>query len=256
MSLSAIIITKNEAGNIRRCLGSLNFASEQIVVDADSTDNTAQLATRLGARVFLRPWTSYGLQKNFGLKQAKNEWLLFIDADEEITPELAKEIIAVINQPTRDFYWLRITTIFLGKPLRHLSGHNLRLFKKDCGQWTDEAVHEQVENKHGQIIKLGDQRSSILTAPLLHHSHSTISSYLAKMRHYTTLDARQMRRASRHRSGRSVKPSFFLPYHLALKQFVKLYFYRRGCLDGYAGFTWCLLSSYYEFEMAKKYLNL
>lgn len=256
MSLTAVIITKNEAGNIQRCLSSLSFAAEQIVVDAGSTDNTAQLAAQLGARVFVKPWTGYGPQKNFGLKQANNEWLLFIDADEEITPELAKEIIATINHPARDLYWLRIITIFLGRPLSHLSGHNLRLFKKDRGLWTDDAVHEQVKNKHGQIIKLGDQRSFILTAPLLHHSHPTIASHLKKIHRYTTLDAKQMQRTSRHRSGQSVKPSFFLPYRLALKQFVKLYFYRRGCLDGRAGFIWCLLSSYYEFEMAKKYLNL
>lgn len=256
MSLSAVIITKNEADSIQRCLNSLSFAAEQVVVDAGSTDNTAQLAARLGARVFVKPWTGYGPQKNFALQQANNKWLLFIDSDEEITPELAKEIIVTINHPARDFYWLRIITIFLGRPLSHLSGHNLRLFKKDCGQWTDEAVHEQVKNRHGQIIKLGDQRSFVLTAPLLHHSHSTIASYLKKMHRYTTLDAQQMQRTSRHRSGQSVKPSFFFPYRLALKQFVKLYFYRRGCLDGYAGFMWCLLSGYYEFEMAKKYLNL
>lgn len=260
MNLSAIIITKNEERNIKCCLASVSFADEIIVVDAQSEDRTAELAQRAGATVFVRAWPGYGEQKNFGREQAHGEWLLFIDADEEVTPELNQEIKTVItNYESRitnhEFYWLRIVTVFLGKPLRHLYGHNPRLMRRNSGRWTDSNVHEQVETNMGQQITLGDQHSAILSAPLLHHSHPTIRSYIEKMHTYTTLDAKQMLRANRHRSGRPVKPRLWLPVWLALRQFVKLLIYRQGILDGLPGITWCVLSAYYEFEMGTKYVR-
>lgn len=257
MSLSVIITAKNEENVIRRCLTSVNFADETIVIiDNNSTDNTAQLAAKYGAQVYKNPWPGFGAQKNFGLNKAQEEWLLFIDADEEIPLALKKEIMTTINNSKKDFYWLRIVTVFLRRPLTHLYGHNPRLFKKEAGVWTNAKVHEQVMLKNKQILKLGDQYSEVIKNPLLHHSHPTIKSYLNKMHTYTTLDAQQMGKTNKHRSGQSIKPSQLLPYYLSLKQFIKLYFYRRGFLDGYAGFLWCILSAYYEYEMAKKYREL
>lgn len=263
MKLSAIVITKNEEKNIGRCLTSLGFADEILVVDAESTDHTVTLAHKAGARVFTRPWPGYGVQKNFGARHARGKWLLFVDADEEIPPVLARQICAAINQPTVDFYWLKIVTVFLGRPLRHLSGHNPRLFKKSAGQWTDAPVHEQVERyaDHASLsdfalVHLDDRFSTVVPEPLLHHSHQTLASYLRKMHRYTSLDAEQMVKTNCHRSGRSVKASWLLPWRLALRQFLKLAFYRRGLLDGYAGCIWCLLSSYYEWEMGKKFNKL
>jgi glycosyltransferase involved in cell wall biosynthesis len=257
MKLSAIITAKNEEAVIKRCLTSVDFADETIIIiDSNSTDNTAQLATKHGATVYSNPWPGFGAQKNFGLNKAQGEWLLFIDADEEITPELKKEIISTINNPVKDFYWLRIVTVFLKKPLAHLYGHNPRLFKKEAGSWTNAKVHEQVELNNKKILKLGDQNSEVITPSLLHHSHSTIKSYLNKMHTYTTLDAEQMNRTNQHRSGKPVTKNPLLPFYLSFKQFIKLCFYRRGILDGYAGFIWCILSAYYEYEMAKKYLSI
>lgn len=256
-TLSAIIIAKNEEQTIKRCLTSVGFADEIIVViDSASTDKTALLAVGLNAKVFTRHWTGYGPQKNYGLSQAKGKWVLFIDADEEVTPKLRQEIIAAIKSAANDFYWLRIITVFLGKRLNHLYGHNARLFRRHSGQWTNAKVHEQVINKQGQVIKLGDNLSKTLEIPLLHYSHSTVKSYLNTMYIYTTLDAQQMFSTSRHRSGKPIKPGFYLPYFLAFRQFIKLLFYRRGFLDGYVGFLWSLLSAYYEYLMSKKYLAL
>lgn len=263
MKLSAIVITKNEEKNIARALASLSFANELIVVDAESHDQTTKLASQFGARVFVRPWPGYGAQKNFGAQAAHGEWLLFIDADEEVSPDLAAEVKAATDNSTVDFYWLKIVTVFLGRPLSHLFGHNPRLFRKSAGQWTGGLVHEQVEryanhreDNDYRLIRLDDRFSKVLTAPLLHHSHSSIKSYIKKMHRYTTLDAEQMKRGGRHRSGRPVKASSLLPYQLAARQLIKLLFYRRGILDGYAGIIWCLLSSYYEYEMATKFLIL
>src|SRR5688500_4920039 len=105
MKLSAIVITHNEAASIERCLRSFNFDDERIVIDAESTDDTVLKARALGATVSIRPWPGYGQQKNEGLRQAQGEWVLFIDADEEVTPELRESILNAIETPTHDFYW-------------------------------------------------------------------------------------------------------------------------------------------------------
>lgn len=254
--LSAVIITKNEEVNIARAVKSVSFADEVIIVDAESTDRTVEIAKSLGAKVFLRPWPGYGPQKNFGAQQTSGKWLLFIDADEEVTPELAQEIMHVTNNPEKDFYWLKIVTVFLGRRLKYIYGHNPRLFKKNAGRWSNEEVHEQVQTNAGERINLGDEKSAFLKNVLLHHSHRTVSSYLNRMQRYADLDAQQMSKNSRHRSGRKVMPAWWLPYYLSKRQFIKLYFYKKGFLDGYAGLMWSLLSAYYEWTMAKKYLKL
>jgi len=259
MKLSAIVIAKDAEQSIARVLRSLHFADEKIcILDDRTTDNTAAAAA--GAKILRRGWTGYGPQKNFGAAAAQGEWLLFIDTDEEVPPALAEEIkksTTYALPPTPSFYWLRIVTVFLGKPLYHLYGHNPRLFRKDAGRWTDARVHEQVERiRDRSLLKLRDADSKILSQPLLHHSHPTIQSYLKKMHRYTTLDAEQMKRTGRHRSGRPVRPTTILPFRLAARQLVKLLFYRRGILDGYAGIVWCVLSAYYEYEMGRKYIAL
>lgn len=256
MKLSAIIITKNEEDNIERVVGSVQFCDEVIVVDAESNDRTVAIAKTLGAKTFVRPWPGYGSQKNFGAAQAQGEWLLFIDADEEVTLELAQEIRATIQNPNRDFYWLKIVTVFLHRQMQHIFGHNPRLFRKSQGSWTGYQVHEQVQANAGEKIVLGDRLSALLKNPLLHHSHQSIASYLKRMADYTSLDAQQMAKHDRHRSGRAVSARWWLPHYLAARQFVKLYVYKKGVFDGYAGLVWSALSAYYEWTIAKKYTLL
>ena len=256
MNLSAIVITRNEEANIERCIKSLSFADEVIVIDAESDDKTAAIAQELGAKVIIHPWQGYGQQKNFGASQATSPWLLFVDADEEVTPDLAKEISKTVAHPEQDVYWMRIVTTFLHRPLRHLYGHNPRLFRKAAASWTTSAVHEQVILTSGQQVTLGDNASGLITEPLLHHSHPTVQSYLQKMHRYTTLDAQQIKKTGKHRSGKPITANWALPYRLAARQLVKLLFYRRGILDGLPGILWCTLSAYYEYEMAKKFLAL
>lgn len=256
MKLSAIVITKNAGPDIDRTLKSLAFADERIVIDSGSVDDTRERAARLGAKVLTKTWQGYGTQKNYGRSIAQGDWVLFIDDDEVVTPELQKSITQAINNPDKDFYWLRIVTIFLKKPLKHLYGHNSRLFRTKAGKWTDDLVHEQVQSNDGARIQLGDPHSRVLTGELLHYSHPTTSSYLRRMDRYTTLDAKQMAQTKKHRSGREITPSFFLPLHLAARQFIKLFIYRKGFKDGWAGFIWCLFSAYYEFTMGKKFLKL
>lgn len=257
MSLSAIIITKNEAANITTCIKALSFADEVIVVDAQSSDATVALAQAAGAKVFVRPWPGYGAQKNFALQQATGDWVLFIDADEVVTPALAQDIRTATTKADYNFYWLKIVTVFLNRPLSHLYGHNPRLFKKSAGQWTSSQVHEQVQDLATHTnIRLGDNKSAVLPSPLMHYSHQTIASYLQRMARYTDLDAQDMAATNKHRSGRPVSPTPILPIYLAARQFLKMYLYKKGLLDGFAGLIWCWLSARYEYVMAKKYLHL
>lgn len=254
--LSAVLITKNEEDNIVRAIASVSFADEVIVVDSESSDRTVNVAKSLGAKVFIRPWPGYGPQRNFAAQQASGEWLLVLDADEEVSPGLAEQIRATLRNPRKDFYWIKIITTFLGSPLTHLAAYNMRLLKKSAGNWQDLRVHEQVQTKAGQRLQFGDGISGSIENTILHHSHKTITSYLNRMERYTTLDAQQMAREGHHRSGRPVKPRWWLPYYLAKRQFLKIYFYKKGFLDGYAGFMWSLLSAYYEYVMGSKYLKL
>ena len=256
-NISAIIIAKNEEKTIARCISSVSFASEVLVIDANSTDATTEIAKATGAIVYNNPWPGYGAQKNFGMQKAKYEWVLFVDADEVITDSLKNIIIEKTKLSNKDFYWIRIVTTFLGKPLHHIYGHNPRLFKKDSGRWNSAHVHEQVEHIDEQInIKLGDQHSEVIKEPILHYSHDSIKSYLEKMHKYTTLDAKEMKNTGAHRNGKKIKSPFLLPTRLAVKQILKLLFYRGGVLDGIPGIIWSLLSGYYEYEMGKKYIKL
>lgn len=251
--LSAIILTKNNADTVPATLKSLAFADERLVIDSGSTDSTLPLAVELGAKVIPHHWEGYGAQKNFGAAQAQGEWVLFIDADEEVTVELREAIQQATRNAAHDFFWLRIVTVFLHKPLRTLYGHNLRLFRKNAGQWTRDFVHEQVKKNDGTRLKLGDHQAEVLAGILLHHSHDTLQSYLQKMHHYTALEANEMRHTNRHRSGRPVTHSWLLPWRLSFRQLIKLLLYRHGWRDGWAGIVWCFVSAYYEWQLGYKY---
>lgn len=256
MKLSTVITTKNAEHTIKRALLSVAFSDEIIVVvDSETKDHTADIAKSHNAFVYIEPWHGYGSQKNYGMSKTKNEWILFIDADEEVTPRLAQEIQNVIQKTESDYYWIPVITVFLGKHLRHMIGYNPRLLKRSKGYWSDSLVHEQIITSDGTQVKLGDTISKKLSHPLIHYSHTTVSSYIQKMHIYTTLDAQQMAHDGKHRSGKNVIPSISLLLILALKQFTKLFFYKKGFLDGWQGWMWCFLSSYYEWEMGRKYLS-
>lgn len=255
--ISAIIITKNEEKNIADCIASLSFCDETIVVDSMSTDRTREIAKEKGAVVLNEKWNGYGNHKNIGIAASRHNLLVFLDADERISPELKQEIITINQSPTHPVYWVTVEDIFLGRRLRHLVGHNPRLLQKNAATWNANPVHEQlVYADTKEIVKYKDGRSSEITAPIIHHSHETVVSYLTKMHRYTSLDAQKMQSTGTHRSGRKITNSWLLPYMLGLRQFAKLLIYRKGILDGWQGVAWCVLSAYYEFEMGKKYRSL
>lgn len=257
MNLSVVIIAKNEEKVIADCIASVSFAKEVLVIDAESTDKTAEIAASLGATVITRPWHGYGDQKNFGATTATQNWILFLDADERVSEELKTTLTRMPETPEHDIYWITVEDIFLGRRMKHLIGHNPRLVKKGSASWSTKKVHEQLIYTGGvKAVHYKDGIAGEIEDPIIHQSYTTIAAYLKKMHRYTTLDAQDMKEMGHHRSGRPIRKTFILPYKLALRQAIKLLVYRKGILDGWQGIVWSILSAYYEFEMGKKYLEL
>ncbi|RKX25292.1 MAG: glycosyltransferase family 2 protein [Candidatus Zixiibacteriota bacterium] len=242
--ISVVIITKNEEENLSRCLDSVRWADEIIVVDSKSTDRTLEIAEQYGAKIFRPEWRGFGPAKQEGVRRAGGDWILSIDADEVVAPELAQEIKAVtLTDDGIIGYYMPRRTQFLGRWINHCGwypGWVLRLFRKDSGDFDDALVHEKV------IVKGNTAR---LKHDLLHYSFPTIDVYLEKQWEYAELGAQQAFRGGR-RSGALavvVRP---------LASFVKHYVLKRGFLDGIEGFLISALAAYYVMVKYAKLRNL
>lgn len=231
--VSVVVITQDEERHIERCLKSVQWVAEIVVVDAYSKDATVKLATSLGARVTQQAWPGYARQKNFAISQAHQPWILSLDADEEVTATLAAEIEETTRSevPEAGFH-LRRPTYFLGRPLHHYGrGHDrgqLRLFRNGRGHFEDRPVHErvQVEGKIGW-----------LAAPLLHHSYPNVSTYWRKIHRYAALEARE-------RVTRGHVPGH--PWARAAVKLGWMLVWRRGLLDGPPAWLWIAGQAYQE----------
>jgi glycosyltransferase involved in cell wall biosynthesis len=194
--LSAVVVAQNEEKNIERCLRSLRFADEIIVVDAYSEDRTAEIARALGARVLSRAWDGFAPQKQFAIEQTEGDWILLVDADEEASGELAREIRSVVDgDPAAPAagYRVRRENFFMGAPMRHgpwRDDYNVRLFRRGRGSVSRRPVHEG-------IVLSGE--AGTLQAPLFHYTHQTLSESFLRLNRYTTLEA--VDRAARRRIG-------------------------------------------------------
>jgi len=239
MSISAIIITYNEEKNIRDCLESLKWTDEIIVVDAKSGDKTAQIAEESGARVFSVEWQGYAKQKNYAQGMATCDWILSLDADERLTPELTKEIQEKLANSSFSGYEIARKAYFLGKWMRYggwYPGYVLRLFRRDKGRFIEKEVHEYVEIK-GKIGRL--------KSPLIHYTDDTLEDYFNKFCRYTTLAADELYKKGKraHLSDILLRPIFI---------FLKMYIIRMGFLDGFHGLILAILSSFYVFTKYTK----
>lgn len=237
-SLSVILITKNEAHNIRGCLESVAWADEIIVVDSGSIDGTAEIARAMGASVHVYgDWPGFGPQKNRALDHATQEWVLSIDADERVTPELRAEIAAALDDPQADGYSLPRLSSFCGRYIRH-SGwqpdHVLRLFRRGQGRFTDDLVHERLV-VDGRVVQMNHW--------LLHESFRDLEQVLAKMNHYSSAGAEML-----NRKGREASLAQAVLH--GLWAFIRAYFLRTGFLDGREGFMLAVATaegSYYRY---------
>jgi len=242
-SLSVVVITHNEESNIRRCIGSVKAFSfsaiklrEILVVDSKSTDGTVKLAKRLGARVVVRPWPGFSEQKNWAMNQVKGDWILSLDADEEMTPELWEEIerILPLTPPNIVGYRIQRRAFFLDKWIRHCGwwpDAQTRLLRRGMGRFNGRPVHEGLE-LDGSVAELEEAMN--------HYTYSSIGQYLEKMDRYSALVA-----ASAPLRKRRL-------WHLYLvvdpfTTFFRGYILRKGFLDGWHGFVICGLSAFHSF---------
>ena len=182
--LTAIVITKNEEVNIGRCLSSVKFADEIIVVDSGSTDKTVTIAKRFNAKVYGRKFDDYAAQRNFAVSKASGEWILSLDADEEITEALAKEIREVINKDDYDGYLIPRKNIIFGKEIKYTRwspDKHIWLFNKRKGSFKS-SIHEEVELK-GKVGELKNAK--------IHHSHKNVFDFIAMTNSYTSYEANE-----------------------------------------------------------------
>jgi glycosyltransferase involved in cell wall biosynthesis len=221
--LSAIIITQNEAHNIGPCLDSVAFCDERIVVDSGSTDDTVTIARATGARVLHHDWAGFGAQKNVALAQATGDWVFSLDADERVTPALAAEIVAAITAEKAQGYELPRSSTFCGTRIRHCGwspDYVLRLFRRDSGRFSDDLVHEHV---------ICDGVVQRLAQPLIHHTIRSPDDARTKIERYSEAGAAMLLARGRPVAG------WRAPVHGAVA-FLKVYVFRRGFLDGRAGY--------------------
>lgn len=236
--LTVLIPAKNESRNLRLCVESVRSISDEILVaDSGSTDGTQVLARSLGCRVIEREFIDFSNFKNWAIPQATHPWVLVVDADERLTPELADEIQQTLkSNPSRvDAYWIYRDTFFLGHRLRYgdcLNDKVMRLMRRDQCRYTNRRVHEQLGVLPG--------RQGTLQNRMLHYTTWTYEQYLAKMIHYTGLSARDM-----HDRGR--RGGFWSMLLRPPIRFFQLYVLRRGFLDGLPGLQMSMLVAFTGF---------
>lgn len=240
--LSVAIITLNASSQLAACLESIAFAEEILVIDSGSQDGTVELAQRHGARVIQQEWLGFGRQKQFAVDQAKHDWVLCLDADERLSPELQASIEQALQNPTVQAFRFPRSNRFLGRYLKHGEGYpdwSLRLFNRRHARWSDDAVHEKVL-AHGPVAPLkGD---------LLHDSAESLSNYLNKQNRYTSLAAESAIAAGKRVSAARLLLSPII-------RFIKFYLLRQGFRDGLPGLVHILIGCFNSFLKYAKMLE-
>ncbi len=222
-SLSVTVITQNEAHNIEACLRSVLFADQLVVLDSGSTDATLQIARSMGAEVSSSPdWQGFGIQKNRALALADSDWVLSLDADERVTPELQAEIRATLAAPAFDVYSFPRLSSYCGQYMRHSGWYPdrvTRLFRRDAARFSDDLVHEKIITS-GQV--------GLLRSPLLHESFRSLEAVLDKANRYSSAGAQSLLD-----KGKTASLGKALGH--GLWAFIRTYFLRLGFLDGRMG---------------------
>ena len=244
MKLTVTVITRNEAANIADALESVAWADEIIVVDSHSEDDTVAIAKRYTTHVEIRDWAGYSAQKNFAATLASHDWILSVDADERVTPELAREIRDLMARgPKARGYRISRVTYYLGRWLHSTDwypDYQLRLYDRRCGSWNGRRVHESFELQG---------TPGVLRHHLQHYAYRDVSDHVTSIDHYTTLAAEQWME-----EGRRTRFLELLVHPPVA--FLRNYLLRRGFTDGAAGFLVSALNSYYVFMKLVKLWEL
>lgn len=242
--ISVVILAKNEEKDIQRCLESVKWCDEIIVIDDYSSDKTLEIAKKIKATVYKQKLQDFSTQRNFAISKTRGDWILFVDSDEIISDALAFEISNVINQLTdrtlssfngfiirrKDFIW--------GRELSHgESGSTklLRLAKKGKGEWKGE-VHEKwkIEGKIG-----------VLNNPIIHYPHQAISEFLKEINFYTSVRAQELH-------SKKIRAYWWSIIFFPIGKFIVNYFYRKGFLDGIEGLVFAITMSFHSFLVRGK----
>lgn len=252
--LSAVIITKNEAHCIGRCINSLHDVTDEIiVVDSSSTDDTAAIAKQLGALVIQHPWLGFGPQKNTGIDAAANDWILSIDADECLDAELGDAIKAQKQNGMSGIYSVHFLHHYYGHPIHYgleNPQHKLRLFNRKQVRWNDKPIHES-------LILPADINITKLNGRMRHFGYSSLEQHAQKSNSYSTLGAQDLfaRGKKNYKWKLWVSPVF---------TFFQAYFFKLGFLDGRLGFilakwnahtTWLKYAKLWQMWQQKKPQN-
>ncbi len=233
IKLSTVIITLNEQDQIERCIKSVQDISDEIlVVDSYSTDKTEEICRSLGARFVQNPFAGHIEQKNHALDLAKNQYVLSLDADEALGPELKESIKKVLSEFKADAYSMNRLTNYVGHWVRHCDWYpdvKIRLLKKGKGRWGGT-------NPHDMIIMQDNCTVEHLTGDILHYSYKSISDHVAQTNKFTTI-------AAKAAYAKGVRSSNFKIVTRPVLKFFKDYFLRLGFLDGRYGFIICFINS-------------
>jgi glycosyltransferase involved in cell wall biosynthesis len=234
-TIGIAVITKNEKDRIGRLLKSLDFANEIVVVDSGSTDGTQDLCKRMGSKVVFKEWQGFGLQKQYAMDQIQSEWILNLDADEEVSKELAREMVEAVNSasPQVNGFSMPRLSRYLGRWIRHggwYPDRKIRLIRRKRGKWSDDPLHEKL-GVDGEIYQL--------SKPIFHYVYRNISDHVKTINRFSDVYAAQ---------SPSADSGFVLAGlgHAVIK-FIECYVWKLGILDGIPGLIIAMNSSWYVF---------
>lgn len=225
--ISVVIITKNEEKYIENAVKSAQFANEVLVLDCGSTDNTCNIARKMGARVEFQEWLGYGGQKNKALELASNDWIFVLDADERITEELKIEILEILKKPNFDGFFVARLNYFFGKYIKKCGlypDYSIRLFDRRKGRFNDVVVHEsaQIEGHKGKLQN-----------HMIHLAYETIDEFVLKQKHYASLSIKK----------KNIYKAMFSP----IWTFINIYFIKLGFLEGFHGYKIAAIYAKYTY---------
>ena len=243
--LSVAIITLNEEKRLKNCLRSLPRGSEVVILDSGSTDKTQKIAEDYGAKFHSRPFTNHAEQKNSAIDLTSHPWVLSVDADEVLSPELAAKIteICLGKSGGNDAYTVKRKLVFMNRRLNFGKSTDwpIRLFKKASGRFTSD-IHERVVLTSGTVGRLRESMD--------HFSYDSLEDYFARFNWYTNLVA--LNHLKSGKSSISMVAHVLRPWF----EFANRFIFRGGFLDGYPGYTYALLSSFYTFVKYAKFREL
>lgn len=229
--ITITIITKNEALNIEKCLNSVCWADEIVVVDSDSTDKTVAICEKYGCKIYSTPWLGFGKTKQFCVEKSTNDWILSIDADEVLSEELQKRILSLDPGEGIVGYRIKRKSFYLGSLINFSGWQNdypLRLFNKNYGKFTDDIVHEKV---------ILNGKTETINELIYHHTYPDIDSHIVKINHYSGLGAKRL-----FLNGK--KSGVIKPVMRSLFKFFRTFFLKFGFLDGKEGFILACISGF------------